>query len=110
MSDTREMVSQSLRGLARNPHARKFFEENQWLYKGLLNCAKRYIAGEYLEVALEKAVLFQEAGYHISLEYMGGEDTNSIEKCDETVREFIRLINQSAPIIKRPNIFLLTNI
>ncbi len=104
MNSLEEAVGQSLRNLARMPEARKFFAENQWLYKGLLRCARRYIVGESLEEALERAVLLQNAGYNISLEYMGGEDTSTVDRCDETVREFIRLIIQTAPIIKKPNI------
>lgn len=97
-------VGKTLRYLARNKQARVFFKENEWLYRGLLNCAKRYIAGEERAEALEKAFLLQQEGYGISLEYMGGEDTNSVSKCEKTVKEFINLIIQTNPIISKPNI------
>ncbi len=104
MENVEISVGKTLRYLARNKEARTFFKENEWLYKGLLNSAKRYIAGESRAEAIEKAVLLQQAGYAISLEYMGGEDTNDPSKCDTTVREFIKLINQTNPIIRKPNI------
>jgi len=97
-------ISNALRFLARNKESRQFFKENSWLYQALLKCAKRYIAGENLAEMLEKAVRLQKSGYNISLEYMGGEDTKSVEKCSETTREFIRLIKQSTPVIDQPNI------
>lgn len=92
-----------LREIALDKKAREYLKSNESLYNFLLPMAKRYIF-DNLKEAIKKADGYIGKGYGISLEYMGGEDTVSEEKCNETVTKNLLLIEACRNLKKSPSI------
>ena len=84
-------ISEILKAIARDKDLHEGFRKNVLLYDAMLPMAKRYIIEESDKV-IQQAQIYQKRGYGISLEYMGGEDTVSQEKCRSSVDKTIELI------------------
>ena len=54
--------------------------------------ARRFIAGESIEEAIEAARILQTRGFHVALDYLG-ESVSTIAKATAAAREYIRLID-----------------
>jgi hypothetical protein len=66
-----EIGSLALKKAALNTDAKAFLLENEKLFKLIKKAADRYIGGENLEEALQKALAAHAQGLKCSLEYMG---------------------------------------
>lgn len=91
--------------IARNPELIETFKQDQAAYDTLLVPAKRFIV-EDLEAALPMANEYEQKGYQMSLEYMGGEDTVLVEDCQTNTEVFIHLISKVQDFNKAPHICL----
>jgi len=54
--------------------------------------ARRFIAGESIEEAIEVARTLQQRGFHLALDYLG-ESVSTVAKATAAAREYIRLID-----------------
>jgi proline dehydrogenase len=54
--------------------------------------ARRFIAGETVEEAIDAARSIQSQGYHLTLDYLG-ESVRTLEEADAATREYVRLLD-----------------
>jgi len=93
MTDLRTKVSEALKIAALNESAKNYLLNNPELFELLLKAAKRYIGGENLEEASQRAKRLNIEGFPTSLEFMG-ESTNSISEANEVTQEFLAIIKK----------------
>src|SRR3954454_14908885 len=54
--------------------------------------ARRFIAGETIDEAIESSRSIQAQGLHLTLDYLG-ESVRTLEEADAATREYVRLLN-----------------
>jgi proline dehydrogenase len=85
-----ETGSAALKKAALNAEAKAYLLENEKLFRLIKKAADRYIGGENLEEALQKAVSARAQGLKCSLEYMG-ENVGTAAEAAEATKEFVRI-------------------
>lgn len=89
MNELLNMTAVALKKAALNEKAKDLILHNDVLYQLLKKAADRYIGGETLEEALEKAVSHNNLGYRFGIEFMG-ENTRTASEAKSATMEFIR--------------------
>ncbi|MEH6941698.1 proline dehydrogenase family protein [Bacillus sp. JJ722] len=92
MSDAKNQAVEALKSIARNQQMKEYVQQSKELYPLLRKVAKRYVTGESMQEGLTIAQKVLAKDYAISLEFIG-ENTSSIEACENAKYEIFQLIN-----------------
>lgn len=88
MLNEEKRFSDALKSIARNQQLKNTMQQSSSLFtKGI----QRFIAGDTIEQAVERAQRFQNENYQFSIEYIG-ENTTSTAECIAAKNEFHQLI------------------
>ncbi|WP_305810508.1 proline dehydrogenase family protein [Photobacterium leiognathi] len=97
--------SSMLKNIARNESLINIFNQDPMAYEALLKPAKRYIV-EHGSEAIELAASYEDKGYTMSLEFMGGEDSKTREICERNTLEFVQLASRCGRLTSGTNLCL----
>jgi proline dehydrogenase len=94
--DKTQQVADALRKLALNEQAKTYILTHPELLTTAKLVAKRYVAGEKREDAIEATDQINKRGYSATIDFMG-ESTRSEQEANNALEEFLRLVTASDP-------------
>lgn len=105
MSNAQIQAAQALKSVARNAQMKTYIQQSAELYPFLLQVSKRFITGESSDEALATGNSLLAKGYAVSLEYIG-ENTASIDECQQAKNEFLNLIEKMGTVSMKQTVSL----